>query len=185
MTREMFVRKDFIKVLSLSGTDIYMKTDLTKSAPYMAMGFSGKKAKYDFFFSFRTMEDRANYVNKFENRIKAWKKRIQENKDARRAPTKLTEGSILYTSWGYDQTNIDFYQVTKVIGKKMVELRELVQSRDTSGMAFDQGMCSPIKDKFTDEAPIRKIASSDSVKIKSYAIASLWDGRPKHFTSYA
>ena len=28
--------------------------------------------------------------------------------------TKISVGSILYSSWGYDQTNIDYYKVTKI-----------------------------------------------------------------------
>ena len=39
----------------------------------------------------------------------------------------LQIGSILYASWGYDQTNIDFYEVTKLIGRTTLELRELGQ----------------------------------------------------------
>jgi hypothetical protein len=29
----------------------------------------------------------------------------------------LTAGTVLYTSWGYDQTNIDFYQVVRSTDK--------------------------------------------------------------------
>lgn len=36
----------------------------------------------------------------------------------------IKEGSIFYSSWGYDQTNIDFYQVVKATAKT-VWLRKL------------------------------------------------------------
>ena len=36
--------------------------------------------------------------------------------------SKIKEGDIFYSSWGYDQTNIDYYKVTKLIGKASVEL---------------------------------------------------------------
>ena len=29
----------------------------------------------------------------------------------------ITEGDIFYSSWGYDQTNVDYYMVKKRIGK--------------------------------------------------------------------
>ena len=34
----------------------------------------------------------------------------------------LEPGDILYSSSGYDQTNIDFYKVVKLAGKTMVEV---------------------------------------------------------------
>ena len=42
------------------------------------------------------------------------------------APHDLKVGDILYSSWGYDQTNIDFYQVTAV-GVHSVKIREIEQ----------------------------------------------------------
>ena len=41
----------------------------------------------------------------------------------------LQIGSILYTSWGYEQTNIDFYQVIELIGTSTVVLREIAQEK--------------------------------------------------------
>ena len=34
-------------------------------------------------------------------------------------------GDIFYSSWGYDQTNIDYYMVTKIIGKTFVEIQKI------------------------------------------------------------
>lgn len=34
----------------------------------------------------------------------------------------IKEGDIFYSSWGYDQTNIDFYKVKKRIGKGSAEI---------------------------------------------------------------
>ncbi|STO91553.1 hypothetical protein [Fluoribacter dumoffii] len=39
----------------------------------------------------------------------------------------LQINSILYSSWGYDQTNINFYQVIELVGNATVVLRELAQ----------------------------------------------------------
>ena len=36
--------------------------------------------------------------------------------------SEIKVGDIFYTSWGYDQTNIDYYKVRKLIGKASVEL---------------------------------------------------------------
>lgn len=34
----------------------------------------------------------------------------------------LDVGSVLYTSWGYDQTNVNFYKVVGLRGKTMVRI---------------------------------------------------------------
>lgn len=51
-------------------------------------------------------------------------------------------GDLFYSSWGYDQTNIDFYQVTNVLGKKMVEVTRIAGNRKydlhMAGVTFPQ-----------------------------------------------
>lgn len=51
-------------------------------------------------------------------------------------------GDIFSTSWGYEQTNNDFFQVIALVGKKSVRVREVnppIVRRDTvSGMAEDR-----------------------------------------------
>lgn len=34
-------------------------------------------------------------------------------------------GDIFYASWGYDQTNVDYYVVTRLVGRCSVELQEI------------------------------------------------------------
>ena len=49
----------------------------------------------------------------------AHSKRKAERKAKPKADIQV--GDILYTSWGWEQTNIDFYQVTKLVGKATAE----------------------------------------------------------------
>jgi len=99
---------------------------------------------------------------------------------------KLVVNDVLSSSWGYDQTNVDFYQVTRLVGKCMVELRQIGSAREyTGGMS---GTCTPCMNQFlTNKEPMRKrvIYSGDAVRISSFATASKWDGRPQYFSSYA
>jgi hypothetical protein len=37
----------------------------------------------------------------------------------------IKAGDIFYSSWGYDQTNVDYYIVTRVVGRCSVELQEI------------------------------------------------------------
>mgnify|MGYP003662304800 CR=1 FL=1 len=55
---------------------------------------------------------------------------------------KLEENDILYSSWGYEQTNINFYKVKRLCGKTQVELVKIekryadVQESGLDGMSF-------------------------------------------------
>ena len=96
----------------------------------------------------------------------------------------LSEGSILYSSWGYDQTNIDFYQVVKLVGKTMCEVVQIESIIESSNGYYDMVMPYPTskgkniirrKIKYWDERP--------SININSFQHARLWDGNAKSQTN--
>ncbi len=100
----------------------------------------------------------------------------------------VNPGDIFYSSWGYDQTNCDFYQVLSVTAS-FARLR-LLKNEQTEGDDWT-GKVAPLKDQFAEGAAIirRKIQRlSDgqaAFAITSFASAFPWDGAPKSFTSYA
>ena len=102
-------------------------------------------------------------------------------------PRTLKVGDILHASWGYDQTNANFFQVIRLIGSTQVELREIASKSVQSEMTYD--LVVPIKDQFlktvasTNKESVIKTASGDRVKVYEFASARLWDGRPCHETN--
>jgi hypothetical protein len=90
----------------------------------------------------------------------------------------LVVGSILSSSWGYDQTNVDFYEVVAVTGKQVI-IREIAAKQ------VGRDSVVPVIGKFVG-APMRKAPSiyrgKPWVKINSYASAKLWDGKPAYET---
>ena len=92
----------------------------------------------------------------------------------------ITEGAILRSSWGYDQTNIDFYKVVSVkndwawlvrIGQTVVE--NLPQYMGERVVADDSTQGKKFRRK------IKNYGNSDYVAINSYAGASVWSGEPQ------
>jgi len=97
---------------------------------------------------------------------------------------------ILACSWGYDQTRVDFYQVTKVTAKT-VTVRE-IQKRYVSRGQFGDGSVVPVPYTFqANEKPLtnrRFEFSSDSwrgeskwrysIRVSDYSRAYLWDNEP-------
>lgn len=128
-----------------------------QKSPFVAYGFlatpKGKWAKEKIVFAYRfmTSESREEYITKFLEKIAASAKAKEERKAKKSAAQKsivnpFKVGEMFYRSWGYEQTNINFYQVVAV-GQKSVKLREVAQH-----MIREAGfMCEyvePVKDAF-------------------------------------
>jgi hypothetical protein len=103
----------------------------------------------------------------------------------------LVVGDVLVNSWGYEQTNVDYYQVTALVGKATVELRIIgKQCVETSSMV---GVCTPLLDSFTSAAVFRKRVVDGCCARFDYGCASrkdyqLVDGlkvfKPDRWTAY-
>ena len=100
----------------------------------------------------------------------------------------LKPGTILASSWGYDQTNWDFYKVVKATAR-MVYLVKMDTIKDEDPIAM-RGTVRPNTNVNGKEVLGRfKVqswhdGSCDYVRIEDYELAKPWDGQPKKFTSY-
>jgi hypothetical protein len=98
--------------------------------------------------------------------------------------TMIAEGAIFYSSWGYEQTNIDFYQVVGVT-EKTVKVRAIEADRTYSSQTMT-GEATPKKDCFIGDVFTRKLKHDGTVfRINSFSHAYIWDGKPKSFSTYA
>ena len=91
-------------------------------------------------------------------------------------------GSIFYSSWGYDQTNVNFYEVVKMAGNASVAVRKLAHSV-ISTKDYGDDIIMPIPGKFEGPAVIRRLKGS-YIKVNASEVAELWDGKPKAQTSF-
>jgi hypothetical protein len=117
-----------------------------------------------FNYRFKSPERMAEYCSEWIERIErriheaivllAIKKEAQKNMNHN-----FVEGSIIYNSWGYDQTNIDFYQIVEVKTKSVIIRR--IESCYVSGTeGFMCANVKPIKDCFLGEPILKKIVTS-------------------------
>lgn len=149
--------------------------------------------KYRFNYKFHSLAQLETFVAKEQTIIKkeiADKEivnaKIKESK--KDAIKHFKVGDIFYDSWGYEQTNINFYQVVE-LKKASVVIREIAQNKITKG--YLQGTTTPIKDDFIGDKILKRIITNyynDKVQhyIKSkFGWVSRWDGRPKCWSSYA
>jgi hypothetical protein len=113
------------------------------------------------------------------------------NKQAMPNPADLgvKVGDIFSASWGYDQTNVDFYEVVRLTGASVVVRK--IASRDVGGGAAAQwsGKAVPVPGQYTGEEMTKRIITGyqgrPSFKVTSYSWASLWDGEPEYYSTYA
>ncbi|GIL15278.1 MAG: hypothetical protein BroJett039_04510 [Chloroflexota bacterium] len=99
-------------------------------------------------------------------------------------------GAIVEAVYGYEQTNIDYYVITKRSGQ-FVTLQAIGKKNIKELPDALRGTCEPDPDNVLDEKPIRRKVhvnargEESGIAIKSYGWASLWDGRPSVWTEYA
>ncbi len=151
---------------------------------YCVAAFGGKRSKPDLHYVYATEQAR-------EDRIASWldgqRARIEDRKQrqkSRSAPHRLTVGQIFYSSWGYDQTNVDFYEIVDVPSKCYLTVRKLLSAQvgDSGPSESVVPACGP--DRFTGEPMRVRCGAAHSIKVSSCAKAYLWDGRPKHQTGW-
>lgn len=170
------------------GTDLAVYTYETERADgktvYHGIAFAGKANKPLWHYSFRDEASRQRYIDETANDRRARIKRMQERLDERKQfRHNLKVGDILYSSWGYDQTNIDFYQITEV-KERAVVIRKIESRIDHEERGADYVVAVP--NRFAGP-PMTKIpqgsGNSVSIKISNYAYAHPWDGKPKYETA--
>jgi hypothetical protein len=99
------------------------------------------------------------------------------------ATAEVKIGSIFASSWGYDQTNVNFYRVVRCTAKT-VTLQEVQNKYVESGDMVGKVIPSDIPKGATFRRTV-KYYSAPSVAIEDFAHAYLWHGRPMDVSSYA
>ena len=104
-------------------------------------------------------------------------------------------GDILYSSWGYDQTNIEFFKVVKVsefsvwiqeVGSKVVEVTGWAHEKvvPTDSSEYQVRNWDVPGEYITKTYPIQRkkiqtYGGGYGVSLNSFSSAWLWDGKPK------
>jgi len=150
--------------------------------PY-AKGFRGTAAKPEFYHSFKSDDQRAQYVRGW---LESVRKSVQFKAERRAKESAsvntLKVGDILYTSWGYDQTNVDFFIVTRTTGKTRVYVREIASDYEATGhMSGRAWPAMPIRMVGKETMHISR---GNSIAIDGHH-ASLETGRDHYTSSYA
>lgn len=133
---------------------------------------------------FKTEEQRQQWVDGRIASLRAWNKQKLERKLERVSfKTTLKPGDILNTSWGYEQTNVDFFQVIAVLSPKRVQVQAIGKTLK------NDDMYGSMAGQVVPDVSIKKSIMTCSVRVGewvrinknpgcSFEDAHPWNGQP-------
>lgn len=146
----------------------------------VAICFSKKAKKPSWHYRFKDFTQFQKTINDTVNNRLDHQKKVVERRQKRFAPHSFNIGDYLYCSWGYDQTNINFYKVTKLIGKNKIEVVRCKNKITGSGCQSDYVIAGE-EIKGSEKNYIVN-SQYNSIRVHSFASASKWNGEAKFQT---
>ncbi len=184
MTRDLSYIPDDAKPVDC-GTDyvaVYVYPIDHPTRKVGGIGFHGKAQKPDWHHSFKSDDQCAAYIAEYITNQRAYLDHKAARAANRKKPHTYKIGDILYSSWGYDQTNIDWYQVVDVPGPRTVVTRRIHGRAVSDEGPQVQVMPDPNNWHDHEGEPERHTVTDGSIKVSSCARAWAWDGTPRSET---
>lgn len=188
--RKKYVPKGALKICRKGiAAEVYIFND-SKGRP-SAMAFKGRAKKPTLYHYYKDVAGReARITDWLEGLAQAEAIKV-ERRQQRNAPHTLGAGTILSCSWGYDQTNVQWFKVVGTAGRNTVELVEIAgetTNEDKSGYSSMSSHVVPVPEQTKGQPAKYRVdmaGGAPSVKIHSFALAYVWDGKPKYCSWYA
>lgn len=99
------------------------------------------------------------------------------------ATTAVPVGTIYRSMWGYEQTNVDYYEVVKATAKTATLRQIATETIRAAGQMAEYVVPSP--GEYVGEPFRRKVRPGESmVSINSVAVAAVWTGSETLKTSW-
>lgn len=160
-----------------------------------------------YFDNIPTYQERQQLKNegyRWHNQKKCWYKKQGATKKQTKTSNNqnylgIKKGDIFYSSWGYEQTNVDFFEVIGLKGKTQVILQEInlkIKEEDgISGMSADRSYNTaetyPVENscfvKDNKKGMIKKILGTKErpyINLTSFANAYLYNGEKLYESWY-
>lgn len=166
----------------LKNLRIWAWPDETRGVFYLAWASNKQARRVKGFKAYRSEAERSKaYKTLLLNVKKRLDEKKQQREDVAAFQHDLKVGDILSGSWGYDQTNVTFAQVTKLIGSKMVEVKRV--KHKVVGDRGQELLVVPVKNSWWDsKAHKKKVDQSNGVNLNSSIYLTPWGGKPERKT---
>lgn len=134
--------------------------------------FKGKSAKPSFYYSYKNDESANKKISAWIESLRIMNAAKIRDKAEKNQPHNIKIGDIFRSTWGYDQTNVEFWECVSVSGA-LITVREIAQQREyTESMS---GNCLPIPGKFIGAEKKCRVQYGTRIKVSDCAHASLLD----------
>lgn len=144
---------------------------------WQVIGYRKTAGKPEFNNLYSVKEQAEEKIQNFFKSINQHSEFVADRRKARNAPHSFNVGDIIYNSWGYDQTNIDFYEVVRKT-PHFVFIREL-QGKSGEGTGPFSGTISACPGMYASDK-IEQHAATGTYVTMRHGCGSKWDGQPKH-----
>lgn len=189
MTRTRYIPKDAREIQHPAGLGVAYASESVNArgrTSYAVMAYQGKATKSAFYEGYGTAEARDKRISDWFSSLTNWEAQKAQFRADRNRPTTLKPGDIVCNSWGWEQTNIDFFEVVRVTDH-FVWLRQLCQ--ETTEKGFMQGQTIPTPGRYVmpregQPAETKHKSAGERVNFE-YGSGSKWDGRPQWCSWYA
>ncbi len=165
------------------GTDLVVYRFINRRGKPSALVYQGRAAKPLYWYYFNSEEQRERRVqDTIKSRREDLQRKQQELQTRREWKHSAKVGDVLYTVWGYDQTNADFFQVVEV-GDKVIKVRPLKQKLVESHEGYDK--VKPDINHFAGPA-VKKVPqmSGTGYRVRfDHGVGQLWSGNAVSQTS--
>lgn len=186
--------------LSWDDQDLGIQVYYKNTPCISAICFVGRAVNPTWHYRFKDGQQRINEVTRtFKNVAERAEYKAARKAKAAEASANhgVKVGDVFRSSWGYDQTNVDYYQVVSV-GNKTATFCKIAQLSESDG--FLQGNCVPATNQFIGKPfkkLIQKSSTESSAYIKIYSFANAYKIEPvavvsnkpiyesSHWTAYA
>jgi hypothetical protein len=201
LTREFYIHAGSKKVTSDKLPEESAVCYLVESANgrVNVQFFIGRQSKPDKYLAYKSRESANTAIEAFFDnliRVYAYKQEQKERQKLARQTAKAefqgTIGSVFVASWGYDQTNVDAYQITARINNQTVEVVEIgFEEVESQGFAAMSEKIKPLPVSAEKAAKMPKllarITAKDSIQVankRSAGNADLWNGAEVYYHSW-
>lgn len=145
-----------------------------------AIFFKGRAIQPAWHYKFSSIESMKAKVTETISRLMSWEEMKEKRKiERKKEKEEIKVGDIFNSSWGYEQTNVEFYQVINRVGQTLTLQEIKKELKQESGYSSMAGMVRGIKDVFVNE-PFK----TRSLKIKNFIYLSKTTPKEWHYCSW-
>lgn len=182
LPREFYVPKGAMKITDKQSSAVaYVQT--YDSGRVHALGLFGKAQKPNFHYTFKSVERAERHVRQFFQNCREHQANRAQRKEQRTIFAHAAKvGDVYKTCWGYDQTNVEFFEIVEIKGKYAI-LREIAAESISNGSGQDRLMPMSgafLEPRYKDDdrgLPIRRLIQDGYIKIDEVRHGRPWGTR--------